>query len=347
MIGIEDIYKDLSTKLKNVVPDAELRYKAEIAWEINQLKREKNAIILGHNYMEPALFCSVPDITGDSLELARKAAQTDKDIIVFCGVKFMAETAKILSPDKTVLLPAEKAGCSLAESITAKDVRLLKERFPGVPVVTYVNTYADVKAECDLCCTSGNAAAVVESLDSETVIFLPDEYLAKNVAAETSKRIIFPSLVNGLRDQNELNGNYDMIGWKGRCEVHEKFTKQDIINIRGQFSDVVILAHPECSPEVTQASDFSGSTSAMIRYVEETSAPRYLLLTECAMGDNIAAANPDKEMLRLCSVRCPHMNEITLEDTLSALKYNRYQIEVPEDIRLRALTSVERMLQIG
>jgi quinolinate synthase len=344
--SVEAIYEDLKAKLSDIVPDFELRYKAELAHEINQLKREKNAVILGHNYMEPALFNSVPDYTGDSLELSRKAAQTDKDIIVFCGVEFMAETAKILSPDKTVLLPAAKAGCSLAASITADDVRRLKAQFPGVPVVTYVNTYAEVKAETDICCTSSNAAAVVESLGTDTVIFLPDEYLAKNVAQETGKHIIFPT-VNPLTNGNGTKLDYQLIGWPGRCEVHEKFTVQDINNIRRQFPDVVILAHPECSPEVVAEADFSGSTSKMIRFVEETSAPRYLLLTECAMGDNVAAANPDKEMLRLCSVRCPHMNQITLEDTRDALRYNRYEITVPEEIRRRALQAVERMLAIG
>jgi quinolinate synthase len=345
-MSIEETYQQMKAKLSNVVPDVELRYKAELAYEINQLKKEKNAVILGHNYMEPALFHSIPDFTGDSLALSRKAAQTDKDIIVFCGVKFMAETAKILSPDKTVLLPAEKAGCSLAASITAEDVRKLKAQFPGVPVVTYVNTYADVKAECDVCCTSSNAAAVVESLNSDTAIFIPDEYLARNVAQETGKRIIFPT-PNGSNGQSDSESDYQLIGWHGKCEVHEKFTVQDIVNVRRQFPDVAILAHPECSPDVVEAADFSASTSAMIRFVEQTDKPHYLLLTECAMGDNVAAANPDKEMLRLCSVRCPHMNEITLEDTLDALKYNRYEIEVPEEIRVRAAQSVERMIAIG
>lgn len=345
-MSVEEIYLSLQKKLMNVVPNLELRYKAEIAYEINLLKKEKNVIILGHNYMEPALFHSVPDFKGDSLELSRRAAETEMDVIVFCGVKFMAETAKILSPEKTVLLPAEKAGCSLAESITAEDVRNLKQRFPGVPVVTYVNTYADVKAESDICCTSGNAAAVVESLGTETVIFIPDEYLAKNIARDTGKHIIFPTLLSNSKSESDTDVDYQMIGWKGRCEVHEKFSVQDIENIRKQFPDVVILAHPECSPEVTAASDFSGSTSAMIKYVEQTSAPQYLLLTECAMGDNISVASPDKEMLRLCSVRCPHMNEITLDDTLKALQENRYKINVPDDIRIRAARSVERMLQI-
>jgi len=344
-MSVEEIYLEMKSKLSHVVPDFELRYKAGLAYEINRLKQERNAVILGHNYMEPALFNSVPDYTGDSLYLSRKAAQTHKDIIVFCGVKFMAETAKILNPTKTVLLPAEEAGCSLAASITAEDVRNLKAQFPGVPVVTYVNTYADVKAETDICCTSSNAAAVVESLGSDTVIFIPDEYLAKNVARETGKHIIFPTRTPGAGQDPNLD--YQLIGWHGRCEVHEKFTPQDIAAVREQFPDVLILAHPECSPEVVAASDFSGSTAAMINYVEQTAAPRYLLLTECAMGDNVAAANPEKEMLRLCSVRCPHMNQITMEDTLNALKYTRYVIEVPEEILARAARSVERMIAIG
>jgi quinolinate synthase len=343
-MSVEETYQRMKAKLSGIVPDFELRYKAELADEVNRLKVERNAVILGHNYMEPALYNSIPDYTGDSLELSRKAAQTDKDIIVFCGVRFMAETAKILNPGKTVLLPAQKAGCSLAASITAEDVRKLKAQFPGVPVVTYVNTYADVKAESDVCCTSSNAAAVVESLGTSTVIFLPDEYLAKNVARETGKHIIFPTLTPG---QAATELDYQLIGWHGRCEVHEKFTVEDIAAVRQQFPDVVILTHPECSPEVVAASDFSGSTKAMIQYVERTSAPRYLLLTECAMGDNIAAANPDKDMLRLCSVRCPHMNQITLEDTLASLKYTQYVIEVPEDIRVRAAKAVERMIAIG
>jgi quinolinate synthase len=326
-------------------PDAELRYKAELAARILELKREKDAVILGHNYMEPALYHTIPDYVGDSLELSRKAATTDKGTIVFCGVRFMAETAKILNPHKTVLLPSEKAGCSLAASITAEDVRALKRRFPGVPVVSYVNTYAEVKAESDICCTSSNAAAVVESLHAPTVIFLPDEYLARNVARETGKHVLFPSLMPPGETLDERD--VQLIGWHGRCEVHEKFTVGDVVAIREEYPDVVVLAHPECPPEVVAASDFSGSTSAMIDYVERTSAPRYLLLTECAMGDNIAAANPQKEMLRLCSVRCPHMNQITLEDTLASLEQGRYVIDVPQDVRLRASRAVGRMLAVG
>jgi quinolinate synthase len=337
------MYQELKAKLHDVVPDVELHYKAELAVEVNRLKQERNAVVLGHSYMEPALYHSIPDYKGDSLGLSRQAGETDKDIIVFCGVQFMAETAKILNPPKTVLLPAKEAGCSLAASITADDVRQIKARFPSVPVVTYVNTYAEVKAESDICCTSSNAKAVVESLHADTVIFLPDEYLARNVAKETGKHIIIPSLV----PQASTEVDFQMIGWHGRCEVHEKFTVQDIKRIRQQFPDVVILAHPECSPEVVDASDFSGSTTAMIRYVEQIKAPRYLLLTECAMGENITAANPDKEILQLCSVRCPHMNQITLEGTRDALLHTQYVIEVPEEIRIRAAQAVERMIAIS
>jgi quinolinate synthase len=338
------LYEEMKVSLGKLVPDFELYYKAEIAIEINQLKKERNAVVLGHNYMEPVLFHTIPDFRGDSLDLSRKAATTDKDIIIFCGVKFMAETAKILNPSKTVLMPAERAGCSLAESITAADVRALKRKYPGVPVVTYVNTYADVKAESDICCTSGNAVAVVESLKSDTVIFLPDQYLAANVAQMTGKHIIFPSLT-GNADTNLLD--VQMIGWHGKCEVHEKFSVEDIKAVREQFPDVVVVSHPECSPEVVAASDFAGSTNAMIKFVQDSKAPHYLVLTECSMGDNIAAANPEKDLLRLCMVHCPHMNMITMENVRDSLLYTRTVIEVPEDIRVRAYTAVERMIQIG
>lgn len=320
-----DMYLHLRARLRDVVPDVELRHKAALAAEINALKVERNAIILGHNYMEPALFHSIADVGGDSLELSRQAAKTDKDIIVFCGVRFMAETAKILNPSRTVLLPSAHGGCSLADGITAADVRALRAQYPGVPVVTYINTSAEVKAESDIICTSGNAARVVESLNADAVIFLPDEYLAANVAKATGRRII---------------------GWTARCEVHDKFTVEDVQNIRRQFPDTVILAHPECRPEVVDAVDFTGSTAAMIGYVERTRAPRYLLLTECSMGDNIAAANPDKEMLRMCSVRCPHMNEITLEDTLEALRKTQYVIEIDPEVQAGARRALDRMLAI-
>ncbi len=344
---VEETFEQMKAMLSKVVPEFEIKYKAELVFEINKLKKERGAVILGHNYMEPALYSTVPDIVGDSLELARRAAETDKDPIVFCGVRFMAETAKILNPTRTVLLPAKKAGCSLAESITAQDVRDLRAKYPGVPVITYVNTYADVKAETDICCTSSNAAKVVESVDSDRVIFLPDEYLAENVARDTGKKLIVPTRVPKSRTNAPDNIEYDIIGWHGRCEVHEQFSVEDIENVRRQFPDVVVLAHPECSAEVVDASDFSGSTSKMIQYVKEADAPRFLLLTECSMGDNIVAGNPDKEMVRLCSIRCPHMNEITLEDTLASLKNNQYVIEVPEDIRVRAKKSVDRMLEIS
>lgn len=340
-----ELYTYLRSRLRDVVPDVELRHKAEIAAEINTLKRERNAIILGHNYMEPALFHSIADVGGDSLELSRQAENTDKDIIVFCGVRFMAETAKILNPSRTVLLPSARGGCSLADAITADDIRALRVQYPGVPVVTYINTTAEVKAESDIICTSGNAARVVESLDADAVIFLPDEYLAGNVARETGRRIIFPTRT--MPAVAAPNLEHALIAWTARCEVHDKFTLEDVQNIRRQFPDTVILAHPECRPEVVAAVDFTGSTSAMTRFVEETSAPRYLLLTECSMGDNVAASNPDKEMLRMCSVRCPHMNEITLEDTLEALTKTQYVIEVPEEIRLRAHRALTRMLAVS
>jgi quinolinate synthase len=346
----QEIFEALKVHLGKIVPEFELYYKAELAIEIQGLKQARKAVILGHNYMEPVLFYAVPDFKGDSLDLARKAATTDADVIVFCGVRFMAETAKILNPSKTVLLPSEKAGCSLAASITAEDVRALRRKYPGVPVVTYVNTYADVKAESDICCTSSNAVAVVESLHSDTVIFLPDQYLASNVARQTGKHIIFPSLGGGADPDNLLDIagiSSGFIGWHGRCEVHEKFTVEDIRLVRQQYPDVVVLTHPECSPEVVEAADFSGSTNAMIKFVRESRAPHFLVLTECSMGDNIAAANPDKDLLRLCMVRCPHMNTITMENVRDALKLNQYVIDVPEDIRVRAQRAVQRMIEIG
>ena len=342
MKTVDQTYEEMKAKLGSLVPEFELRHKAELVVEINRLKVERNAVILGHNYMEPALFHTVPDYTGDSLELSRIASRTDKDIIVFAGVRFMAETANILNPDKTTLLPAKIAGCSLAASITAQDVRELKERYPGVPVVTYINTYADVKAECDVCCTSGNAKAVVESFGSDTIIFLPDEFLATNVAKETGKHIIVPTRTPKVDETVD----YQMIGWHGRCEVHEKFTVGDIENARRHCPDVVVLAHPECPPDVVDASDFSASTSAMVNFVRDSSATHFLILTECSMADNIVAENPGKEMLRMCSIRCPHMNEITLEETRDALLHTQYVIEVPADIRERARHSVERMLEI-
>jgi quinolinate synthase len=326
-------------KLEGLIPDFEIKLKAEIVFEINQLKAERNAIILGHNYMEVALFHTIPDLVGDSLQLSREAARTSHPIIVYCGVRFMAETAKILNPDKMVLLPAKVAGCSLASSITAEDVRALKAKYPGVPVVTYINTYADVKAETDICCTSGNAAKIIKSLPGDSVIFLPDEYLASNIARETGKKILFPDTI-----QNDSKP-FQILGWHGKCEVHDQFTTQDVARAREQFPDAIILAHPECPPDVVERVDFSGSTSKMIEYVKESPASQFLLLTECSMADNIAADNRDKEMVGMCSIRCPHMNEITLEDTLESLRNLEQQIEVEETIRIRAKASLDRMLE--
>ena len=348
----QQMLRHLTDRLHDVVPEVELRHKAELAVQINRLKREKHALILGHNYMEPALFHSVPDFVGDSLELSRVAARARCEIIVFCGVRFMAETAKILSPQRLVLLPTAKGDCSLAASITADDVRELRQLYPGVPIVTYVNTYADVKARSDYCCTSSNGEAVVRHLQQQghdQVIFLPDQYLASNVARNTGVKIIFPRRgAAGLaRATDPPNLQRQMIGWTGRCEVHEQFTVEDIASVRQQFPDAVVLAHPECSPEVVAAADFSGSTTAMIRHVQQMKAGRYLLLTECSMGDNIAAENPGREMIRLCSVRCPHMGEITLEQTLESLRKERYRIEVAEEDQGPARQALERMIAIG
>lgn len=343
---VESTFLYMKEMLGELVPEMELRHKAELVVEIEALKKEKNAVILGHNYMEPALYHTVPDFKGDSLQLARYGATTDADVIVFCGVEFMAETAKILSPEKTVLIPSQKAGCSLASSITGEDVRELKKLYPGVPVVSYVNTYADVKAETDICCTSSNAIDVVNSLDTDAVIFIPDMYLAANVARDTDKRLIVPKKV-GAKLEGEAAQEGTMISWPGYCEVHDKFTVQDIEDVRKQFPDVCVLAHPECKAEVCEAADFSGSTSAMIKYVQETKAERYLLLTECSMGDNIIAENKDKDLLRLCSHRCPHMAQISLEMTRDALKYDQYSISIDEEIRLKAKGSLERMVELG
>ncbi|MCX7804862.1 MAG: quinolinate synthase NadA [Planctomycetota bacterium] len=340
----------MKSLLADVVHDWKLKQKAEIACEINRLKREKGAIILGHNYMEPALYHSIPDYTGDSLFLSRMAAQSEARIVVFCGVRFMAETAKILNPSAKVLLPSPKGGCSLAEGVTAADIRELRKLYPAAPVVSYVNCYAEVKAESDYCCTSANAAAVVKALLSQghaRIIFVPDHYLAANTARETGMRLVLPERdgAGGWRNADIPPGNEPvMIGWKARCEVHERFTVKDIENARREFPDVVVLAHPECHPDVVAAADFSGSTSQMLRYLEEHPRGRYLLLTECSMADNIASRHPGRQMLRLCSLRCPHMQEVTLEETLESLRLERYEIDVPEAIRDRARLALDRMI---
>lgn len=348
--NIDKLIEKLRPRISCTITDTELMAQAKIAHEINKLKREKKAVILAHNYMAPVLFSSIPDFVGDSLELSRKAATTDKDIIIFCGVKFMAETAKLLNPNKLVLLPSLDAGCSLAESITADNVRSLKKQFPGVPVVTYINTYADVKAESDICCTSGNAAAVVESLHADTIIFIPDEYMAKNIARVTHKHVIVPMLNDNETVSLEVDyvkPKDSMIIWNGKCEVHEKFSVDEINHARRKYPGVVILAHPECSPEITEAVDFVGGTTSMINYVEKHQASYYLLLTECAMAENIAALHPDKNILRIYSNRCPHMDRISLENTLFSLQKHRYQIEIHPEIQERARRAITKMLAVG
>jgi quinolinate synthase len=347
--SFDETYRRLKAKLTGVVPDFELQLKAELAYKVNELKRERNAVILGHNYMEPALFYSVPDYTGDSLELSRKSTETSADIIVFCGVQFMAETAKILNPDKTVLIPSKKAGCSLASGITAEDVRKLRSLYPDAPVITYVNTYADVKAESDYCCTSGNAAKVLKHVFAEgakRVIFLPDEYLGHNTAVEMGVGFVAAKASDTEPNPAVFAQERTVIGWSARCEVHELFTVEDVERARKQFPDVVILAHPECSPEVMAKVDVAGSTKQMLDYIKDMKSGRLLLLTECSMADNIAAENPHLELLRLCNLRCPHMAQITLEDTLEALEKVQYKIELPSDIVERARLPIERMLAI-
>lgn len=312
-------------KIKHVVPEVEWAVHAPLIDEINRLKKEVGAVILAHNYQTPEIFHGVADITGDSLALAKRAAEADADVIVVCGVHFMAETAKIVNPGKTVLIPDLEAGCSLADSITAADVRELKRRHPGVPVVTYVNTSADVKAETDVCCTSANAVEVVESLGTDRVIFLPDEYLGRWVEANTDVEVIL---------------------WTGRCEVHEKFTVADVTAYREQFPGVQVIAHPECSLEVLEAADMVGSTSAMIRYLGDNRPEKVVMITECSMSDNVSAEFPEIDFVRSCTM-CPHMKKITLESIVESLKQRRYAIEVPPDVAARALRAVERMLEVG
>ncbi|ESY87171.1 quinolinate synthase NadA [Mesorhizobium australicum] len=310
--------------VRRVIPPIEWPAFAEDIEAILALKRERNAIILAHNYQTPEIFHCVADIVGDSLALARTAATIEAQVIVLAGVHFMAETAKLLNPDKTVLIPDLSAGCSLAESITAEDVRLMRQRYPGVPIITYVNTSAEVKAESDICCTSGNAKAVVESLGVLRVIMLPDEYLAQNIAAQTDVQII---------------------AWKGRCEVHERFTPADIRELRESHAGVVVLAHPECPPDVVAEADFSGSTAAMSDYVERQRPPRVVLMTECSMSDNVALAHPEVEFIRPCNL-CPHMKRITLANIRTALEQNQHVVTIEPGIAGRARLAVERMLAV-
>jgi quinolinate synthase len=291
---------------------------------INDLKTQRNAVILAHNYQTPEIFHCVADIGGDSLQLAREAAKVKEKVIVQCGVHFMAETSKILNPDKTVLIPDSRAGCSLASSITGADVRLLRERFPGVPVVAYVNTSADVKAEVDICCTSSNAVQVVESLNADTVIFLPDQYLAKYVASKTSVKII---------------------AWKGACEVHERFTGDELRTYREADPSVQIIAHPECPPDVLAEADFTGSTAHMIDWVRKHQPKRIVMVTECSMADNVQAELPNVEFVKPCNL-CPHMKRITLPKILDSLIYMREEVTIGPAIIGKARRSVERMINL-
>jgi quinolinate synthase len=311
--------------LRHVIPEVEWGVHAPYIAAINKLKQEMNAVLLVHNYQTPEIFHGVADYTGDSLGLARQAAKTDAEIIVQCGVHFMAETSKILSPGKTVLIPDLEAGCSLAASITGADVRLLKERYPGVPVVTYVNTSADVKAESDICCTSGNAVRIVESLGVDRVIFLPDNYLGRYVAGQTGVELIL---------------------WHGTCEVHERFSGAELRDYRKRWRDVQVIAHPECPPDVLDEADFVGSTKGMIDWVGEHRPARVVMITECSMSDNVAVEYPDVEFIRPCNL-CPHMKRITLPKILRSLQTRTHEVQVDPDTAARARRAVEAMLEVA
>jgi len=312
-------------RVRDVIPEVEWPVHAPYVARINELKVERNAILLAHNYQTPEIYHGVADYTGDSLGLAAKATETDADVIVLCGVHFMAETAKILNPDKMVLIPDPLAGCSLASSITGADVRRLKERYPGVPVVSYVNTSADVKAETDVCCTSGNAVQVVESLGTDRVIFLPDAYLGRYVEKQTDVEVIL---------------------WEGKCEVHERFTAAELREYREATSGIQIIAHPECPPDVLDEADFVGSTSGMINYVDKQRPQHVVMITECSMSDNVAVEFPDVNFIRPCNL-CPHMKRITLPKILHSLETLEHEVLVDPAMAERAYSSVKRMLEIS
>lgn len=314
----------LYAKVRHAIPAIEWPVLSNDIDAILALKKSRNAVILAHNYQTPEIFHCVADIVGDSLALAREAMTVEADVIVLAGVHFMAETAKLLNPAKTVLIPDRGAGCSLADSITPEDVRLLRQKYPGVPIVTYVNTSAAVKAESDICCTSGNAKAIVESLGVDSVIMLPDEYLARNIAAETDVKIIT---------------------WTGHCEVHERFSAAEVQQLREDHPGIVVLAHPECPPDVLAEADFAGSTAAMSSYVATKQPPRVVLLTECSMSDNVAIQYPDLEFIRPCNL-CPHMKRITLGNIRHALETMQHQVTIDDGIAARARRAVERMLAV-
>ncbi len=323
--GVLERTRPIYERMKRVVPPMEWPFFAGDVEAIQRLKKQRNAIILAHNYQTPEIFHGVADIVGDSLALAREAVRVEADVIVLAGVHFMAETAKLLNPSRKVLIPDTRAGCSLASSITAADVRLLRETYPGVPVVAYVNTSADVKAECDICCTSGNARKVVESLGSKRVIMLPDRYLARNIAAET---------------------DVEIIAWEGACEVHERFTAAEIATLRQSHPGVIVLAHPECPQDVVAAADFAGSTAAMSDYVGKRRPARVALITECSMSANLAALHRDVEFVSPCNL-CPHMKRITLANIRRSLETMTHEVTVPADVAARARLTVERMIAIG
>jgi quinolinate synthase len=326
--NVEATTRPIWEKIKSRVTPLEWRVQAPLIAAINDLKKQKNAVILAHNYMTPEIFHGVGDYVGDSLGLAREAARSDAAIIVQAGVHFMAETSKVLCPDKTVLIPDLRAGCSLASSITGADVRLIKQRYPGLPVVTYVNTTAEVKAETDVCCTSANAVQVVEHVAREwgvdRVILIPDEFLARNVARQTDVKII---------------------AWQGRCEVHERFDRDDILELRAAYPNAQILAHPECPAEVLEVADFAGSTAAMNDYVLQKKPRQVVLITECSMADNVACDAPDTEFVRPCNL-CPHMKRISLENIYEALLQNRFEVTVDAAVAERARAAVQRMIDL-
>ena len=322
---IKKVTDPIYQKISNTVPEIEWATHAPYIYKINKLKKEKNAIILAHNYQTPEIYHGISDFSADSLALAVEASKTKADIIVMCGVHFMAETAKLMSPNKKVLLPDMKAGCSLSSSITGEDVRNLKKKYPGVPVVSYVNTSADVKSETDVCCTSANAVKIVNSLGVKKVIFLPDDYLAKYVASQT---------------------NVEIISWKGTCEVHEQFNDEEINEIRKNNPGIKIIAHPECPPDVIKASDFTGSTSGMIKYVKEKQPKKVMMVTECSMSDNVQVDNPNVKFIRPCNL-CPHMKKITLPKILDCLENETNEIIMDKITIEKARSSVEKMVKVG
>ena len=324
-IEIKKATDPIYQKVSKVIPEIEWAFHAPLIHKINMLKKEKNAVVLAHNYQTPEIYHGIADIAADSLALAVEASRTEADIIILCGVHFMAETAKLMNPIKKVLLPDMGAGCSLAESITGKDVRMLKEKYPSVPVVTYVNTSAEVKAESDICCTSANAVRVVESLGVDKVIFLPDQYMAKYVQTKTKVQII---------------------SWIGTCIVHERFSAHEIKDIKKQNPEIVVLTHPECPPEVIASSDFTGSTSSMSQYVKKNQPSKVMLVTECSMSDNVQVENPNVQFIKPCNL-CPHMKTITLPKILDCLEKETNEILIPEIISRKARKAVERMVAVG